>query len=90
MMVQAIADAAKDAGIPPQYVRALGPAIRQQLALSPGNAASAQAEDRHVAELRAQIEADQERRIEQAVAERPPAALTYPPDQWPPDQPAAT
>lgn len=90
MMVQAIADAAKDVGIPPQYVRALGPALRKQLALLSGNEASAQAEDRHVAELRAQIEADEERRIEQAVAERPPADLTYPPEEWAPDQPAAT
>jgi hypothetical protein len=90
LMVQALAEAAKDAGIPPQYVRALGPALRKQLALLSGDEASAQAAERRVTELRAQIEADEERRIERAAAERVPANLTYPPEEWVPDQPPAT
>ena len=87
-VVATITAAAKDAGIPPHYVRALGPALRKQFALVAGDEAVAEQAERRVAEVREQIAAEEERRVERAASKRRPPDLTYPPEEWVADEPS--
>lgn len=90
--LQAIRDAAQDAGLNAMQLQALGVAMRKRLGEASGEVADMTAADARLAELRAQMAEDDERRIEQAAAKRAPADLAYPPSEWvapEPDAPAA-
>jgi len=87
--LQVIRDAATDAGLNPKQLQALGVSLRKRLAEMSGEVTNTEAADNRLAELRAQIADDDERRIERAAAKRPPADLTYPPSEWAPTEPDA-
>lgn len=78
-MVRAITDAAKDAGIPSEYVRALGPALRRQFALAAGDDEAAEAQEGKLAEIRAKIASAEAKRAEKAAQRY--SGLTFPPDE---------
>ena len=67
-MVHTIIAAAKDAGIPNSYVKALGPALRKQVALMAGDEEVAAEAERRVGEVRETIEAQEQERVERAAA----------------------
>lgn len=83
-VVQAIETAAKEAGLSPRHVQALGTAMRKQLALSSGDEASARAAEERVEQLRSEIDAADADRIYRAArteAQRL-SGLTLPPSEW--------
>ena len=86
---RAIRDAASDAGLNATQLQALGVSLRKRLAEASGEASDADAADARLAELRAKIQADDERRIESAAAKRPPAEATYLPSEWVAPEPDA-
>ena len=76
---RAVLGAAKDAGLAPKPIRALGAALRAWATTQSGDEAAAiQARD-ELAKLRAEIKADDERRIEQAAQKF--SGLTFPPEE---------
>ena len=79
-MVRAITQAAEDAGIPRDYVKALGPALRRQLALLAGDDAAAAEQEAVVARVRDQIQATEARRAEKAAQRF--SGLTFPPEEY--------
>lgn len=87
-IVQTITAAAKDAGIPQRYVRALGPALRRQFALVAGDEEAAEQAERRVAEIREQIATEEENRVAKRAAKRPPPDLVYPPQEWVAEDPS--
>lgn len=76
-MVQTITAAAKDAGIPAPYVKALGPALRKQVALLAGDEEVAAEAESRVAEIREQVAAAEQERVERAAQRY--SGLTFPP-----------
>lgn len=91
--LQAIRDAAQDAGLNRTQLQALGVAMRKRLAEHGADTSTdAQAAEAKLAELRGKIAEDEKRRIERAAAKLRPAELAYPPEEWvapEPDAPAA-
>lgn len=63
-MVRAINIAAQEAGIPKDYVNALGVALRKQVALMAGDQQTAAAEEARVQEIRTKISATEQQRAE--------------------------
>jgi hypothetical protein len=91
LFVQAIYAAARDIGLDADQLGALGLALRKNLAVLNGDTDAAQREDER---LRPRVEAIRTRRAqheqlraERAAAERPPADLAYPPEEWIPEDP---
>lgn len=66
LLTQAISTAAQEAGLSRDQVRALGPALRKQLALQAGDTQAAEAADARVTELRERLRQQDEQRIERA------------------------
>ncbi len=66
LLAQAVIQAAREAGIPRDYIDALGAALRRQLALVAGDDATAEAEEARVAEVRERIRSTEAQRIEKA------------------------
>lgn len=93
MTLRAISDAAGDAGLSRRQRQALGVALRKRLAALSADpeaaAAEAEAANKRLAEIKAEIKAEDERRIERAAARRPPADATYPPSEWVAPEPDA-
>jgi hypothetical protein len=65
-MVRAIMQAARAAGIPRDYVHALGAALRQQFAMAAGDEEAAAAQEQKVAEVRERIRATEATRAQKA------------------------
>lgn len=90
--LQAIRDAARDIGLNRDELQALGVALRKRLAqeTDPGGA-DADAADARLAELRARIKTDDERRIARVAERRAQqlSGLTFPPDEMLPAEPDA-
>ncbi len=91
-LVDVVRAAAQDAGLTSRQQQALGVALRKHVASlsdDPERSAQQAAEaDARLAKLRAEITAEEERRIERAAAKRPPADLAYPPSEWVPEDPS--
>lgn len=78
-VVRVITDAARDAGIPRDYITALGPALRRQFALLAGDDDAADEQEERVAAVREKIRANEERRARKAAQAY--SGLTFPPDE---------
>jgi hypothetical protein len=79
VMVRAIREAAREAGLTNLQVRALGVALKAQLATNDGDNHTAADSQKRLARLRDQIEAVERRRIEREAARF--AGLELPPDE---------
>ena len=87
-VVRVITDAARDAGIPRDYITALGPALRRQFALLAGDDDAADEQEQRVAAVREKIRAAEARRAEKAAQRY--SGLTFPPDELVVDAQEAT
>ncbi|MFY9488060.1 MAG: hypothetical protein WAP35_05110 [Solirubrobacterales bacterium] len=91
LLVDQVRGAAKEAGLSNQQTKALGAAMTKMAAeMSPmedpeAKLAQIERADKNLAALRAEIAAADEARIERAASKRPPQDLTYPPEEWTPE-----
>lgn len=92
--LRAIRDAAREAGLNPRQMEALGVALRKQLAgsmdIDPQQAAREAAQaDARLAKLREQLHKDEERRVVKLADRRAQelSTLTFPPAEWAPEEP---
>jgi uncharacterized coiled-coil protein SlyX len=86
-LVQAVVTSAREIGLDRDQLAALGSAMRKNLAQISGDAETAEREAQALQPRVERIRSKREQAIENAASRRQPPDLTYPPEEWIPEEP---